>query len=59
MSKKPNESRWSIYRIRKSPAELVGWATAKDPESALRKYLEEGKITDAREVKRLYAMPDR
>jgi hypothetical protein len=59
MTKKPNEFRWSIYRIRKSPAELVGWATAKDPDSAVRKYLVERQVTDPQEVKRLYAMRER
>jgi hypothetical protein len=59
MRKKSNEFRWSIYRIRRSPAELVGWATAKDADSALTKYLAEREITDPQEVKRLYAMRDR
>jgi len=59
MRKKSNEIRWSIYRLRKSPAELVGWATAKDADSALKKYLAERDVTDPREVKRLYAMRDR
>jgi hypothetical protein len=59
MSKKANEFRWSIYRIRKSPAELLGWATAKDADSALKKYLAERDLTDPREVKRLYAMRER
>jgi hypothetical protein len=59
MSRKPNEFRWSIYRIRKSPAELVGSATAKDADSALKKYLAERDLTDPQEVKRLYAMRDR
>jgi hypothetical protein len=59
MSKKSNEPRWNIYRIRKSPAELVGWATVKDADGALKKYLAERDVNDPQEVKRLYAMRDR
>jgi hypothetical protein len=42
-----------------SPAELVGWVTGKDADSALEKYLAERNVTDPQEVKRLYAMRDR
>jgi hypothetical protein len=42
-----------------SPAELVGWATGKDADSALKKYLAERNVNDPQELKRLYAMRDR
>ena len=47
---------WSIHRIRKSPAELVGWVQAKDAESAVKRYIAERLVTDPFEQKRLFAM---
>jgi hypothetical protein len=54
-SKSPEVS-WHIYRIRRSPAELIGYVTAKDQDSAVDKYVAERKLTDPLEQKRLHAM---
>jgi hypothetical protein len=47
---------WHIYRLRKSPADLVGYVQAKDAESAVRRYIDERQVPDPREQKRLFAM---
>jgi hypothetical protein len=55
MAKKSTEYSWSIYRIRGTPAAFVGIVEAPDERAALKKAIEEYKITDAEQQKRLIA----
>jgi hypothetical protein len=49
------EFSWSIYRLRGTPAVFVGDVQASDEKSAIQKAIEEFKITDAEQQKRLIA----
>ena len=45
---------WTIHRIRKSPAELVGYVEAQDAESAVTQYIADHNVADW-ERRRLFA----
>jgi hypothetical protein len=53
--KSPAEHAWSIFRIRKTPAELLGRVCAPDQDTAIRKAIELFKITNPEHQKRLIA----
>ena len=55
MSKQPTLHPWSIYRIRNTPAELLGRVYAPDEKTAIEKAIEEFKITNPAQYKRLIA----
>jgi len=55
MPKKSTEYSWSIYRIRGTPAVLVGIVGAPDEKAAIKKAIEEYKITNLEQQKRLVA----
>jgi hypothetical protein len=54
-TKKPIEVAWTVYRLRKTPAEYVGRVYARDSDTAIAKAIEEFKITDREQQKRLIA----
>jgi hypothetical protein len=52
---KPQDYRWGVYRLKKTPAALVGHVSAPDKETAVKRAIEEFKITDPAKQERLYA----
>jgi hypothetical protein len=55
MPKTTTEYSWSIYRIRGTPAAYIGIVETPDEKAALKKAIEEFKITDAEQQRRLVA----
>jgi hypothetical protein len=51
--------RWRISLIKATPARLIGHVTAPDAETAIAKAIEEFKITDPSQQRRLIAQVDR
>jgi hypothetical protein len=51
----PAQHAWTIYRIRKSPAEYVGRVHASDEAGAIRAAIAEYNISDPQKQKRLIA----
>ncbi len=43
---KPQDYRWGVYRLKKTPAALVGHVSAPDKETAVKRAIEEFKITN-------------
>jgi hypothetical protein len=57
MRKKPQkpDDRWRIIHIKGTPAETIGYIHAPDAETAIKKAIEEFKITNAQIQQRLVA----
>jgi hypothetical protein len=56
MSKKPTKDQaWTIYRLKATPAVMLGRVYAPDEESAIAKAIEQFEITDREQQKRLIA----
>jgi hypothetical protein len=51
--------RWRISLIKATPASLIGYVEAPDAESAIAKAIEEFKITDPSQQRRLIAQLER
>jgi hypothetical protein len=54
-----SKKRWRISLIKAMPARLLGHVEAPDEESAIKKAIEEFKITDQPRQRRLIAQPER
>jgi hypothetical protein len=54
-----SEKRWRISLIKATPARLIGHVAAPDEASAIKKAIEEFKITDPERQRRLIAQLDR
>jgi hypothetical protein len=55
MAKKATEHRWKIYRLRGTPAAFIGSVNAPDEKAALMAAVEEFRIDDPQQQRRLIA----